>query len=71
VFDSEPDIRARAGEIDEVAARGPSATNDAMPDTSGPVRMTPSDRERELLGSFLACERTGRARPASDAGPPD
>src|SRR5512140_2932452 len=55
VFDNEPEIVAHAAEIDEVAAAGPHARNDVMPDLSGPVRMPPSDAERFRLGEFLAC----------------
>jgi mono/diheme cytochrome c family protein len=55
-FDSEADIRTHAREIDEVAARGPKASNDDMPDMSGPVRTAPSVGERVLLGELLACE---------------
>ena len=56
-FDTELEVRAHAREIDEVAARGPEASNDDMPDMSGPVRSAPTDRERAMLGQLLACER--------------
>jgi uncharacterized membrane protein len=59
IFDTEADIKAHAADIDDVAAKGPSATNDAMPDMSGPVHAAPTDAEREMLGQFLACERGG------------
>ena len=56
-FDSEEDLRQQATAIDEVAAKGPSATNASMPDMSGPVHAAPTDAEREQLGQFLACEQ--------------
>jgi uncharacterized membrane protein len=66
VFDTEAEIRAHATDIDEVAAKGPNATNEDMPDMGGPVRSAPSDQQRALLGKFLACERP-RAGAVDDA----
>ncbi len=57
-FDTEDEIRRHAGEIDAEAAAGPDATNTDMPDMTGPVRMQPTDAERQQLGQFLACEQT-------------
>ena len=54
-FDTEDDLRQQAIVIDEVAAKGPSATNASMPDMSGPVHVAPSADERVKLGQFLAC----------------
>ena len=55
-FDTEADIKAHASDIDQVAAKGPSADNTSMPDMSGAVHTPPTDAERERLGQFLACE---------------
>jgi cytochrome c5 len=44
-------VRAFMVEIDEVAASGPNATNDAMPFLGS----EPSLAERQLLGQLLAC----------------
>jgi len=54
-YDTEDDVRAHALAIDEVAAKGPDATNTAMPRLDGTVAHAPSDSEREQLGAFLAC----------------
>ena len=54
-YDSEADIQAHALDIDQVAAKGPAATNVAMPDLSGPVAHVPSEEERAKLGEYLAC----------------
>jgi uncharacterized membrane protein len=56
-YDTLDDIRLHAADIDAEAAKGPNATNTAMPDMSGPVHTRPTDQERELLGQFLACEK--------------
>jgi uncharacterized membrane protein len=55
-FDSEADVKAHASDIDEAAAKGPSADNTAMPDMSGDVHSPPTDAERVTLGQFIACE---------------
>ncbi len=55
-FDTEADLALHASAIDGVAAKGPSATNTAMPDMSGPVHGAPTVDERVLLGQYLACE---------------
>jgi len=64
VFDTEAQIKAHAAEIDAVAAKGPNASNDDMPDMAGPVRSPPSALERERLGQLLACEAAMSARQA-------
>lgn len=51
-FDSLDEIVSLAEHIDEYAAAGPEAFNEAMP-PSGPM---PTDAEREMLGAWLACE---------------
>jgi uncharacterized membrane protein len=56
-YDTLDDIRRHAAEIDGEAAKGPNATNSAMPELGGTVHARPSDQERELLGQFLACEQ--------------
>ncbi len=56
-FDTEDEIRRHAAAIDAEAAAGPDATNTDMPDMTGPVRMQPTEAERQQLGQFLACEQ--------------
>jgi uncharacterized membrane protein len=54
-FDTEAELALHATDIDVESAKGPSATNTAMPDMSGPVHAAPSADERALLGQYLAC----------------
>jgi len=54
-YDTEDDLRAHAGAIDEVAAKGPAANNTVMPELGGTVNARPSDADREKLGQYLAC----------------
>src|SRR5689334_9115752 len=54
-YDTESDIMRHAADIDEAAAKGPNATNTFMPELGGTVTRKPSDAEREMLGSYLAC----------------
>ncbi len=58
-YDTEADIKQHLDDIDTEAAAGPKARNTDMPDMSGPVRMQPTTAEREQLGQFLACEKSG------------
>jgi uncharacterized membrane protein len=55
-LDTEADVIEHASDIDEAAASGPNAKNTSMPDMGGPVRVAPTEAERERLGQFLACE---------------
>lgn len=50
-FDSLAGVRAVANHIDETAASGPGATNEAMP----PNGNKPSLAEREMLAEWIAC----------------
>jgi hypothetical protein len=56
-YDSEDDVMHHAMDIDLETASGPNATNTAMPDLSGPVKLAPTMEERVQLGQFLACEK--------------
>jgi len=40
-----------------IIAAGPNATNTAMPEIGGTVHAAPTQAEREMLGTFLACAR--------------
>jgi hypothetical protein len=50
-FDTLFGIKAVSNHIDEVAASGPNATNDAMPEENP----KPSLAERQMLGEWIAC----------------
>jgi mono/diheme cytochrome c family protein len=50
LYDDVTSIRANAKKIDEVAASGPNATNEEMPDDADLAKA-----EREKLGQWLAC----------------
>jgi uncharacterized membrane protein len=50
-FDTVEQIRESSARIDELAALGPDAANDAMP----PSGITPTDTQRDDLGRWLAC----------------
>jgi uncharacterized membrane protein len=50
-FDTVEQIRANSARIDELAALGPDAENEAMP----PSGITPTDPQRDDLGRWLAC----------------
>jgi len=53
-FDGEQGVSEHAQHIDQVAGVGPEAENRSMPPTGfGPV---PSDEERALLASYVACQ---------------
>jgi uncharacterized membrane protein len=57
-FDTEAEIVQHATDIDEEAASGPSATNTDMPELDSDVTAAPSLEERQMLGQFLACEKS-------------
>ncbi len=50
-LDSIMSIRSHIGDIDKMAAAGPKATNDEMPEDG----TAPSVEERKKLGEWLAC----------------
>jgi hypothetical protein len=52
-FDTLFGIKAVADHIDETTAAGPAATNDGMPNDSGP---SPTLEERKQLGEWIACD---------------
>ena len=54
-YDSEAEIKRHAADIDGVAAAGPDATNDSMPELGSVVPTAPTQAERERLGEYLAC----------------
>ena len=58
-YDTEAEIRAVVDDIDANAAAGPNGTNTFMPELIGDVKTAPTQAERETLGQFLACEKSG------------
>lgn len=52
-FDTLFGIRAVSDHVDETTAAGPAATNDGMPNDSGPA---PTLEERKKLGEWIACD---------------
>lgn len=52
-FDTIEEIRAKADDIDSAAGKGPSASNDWMPDSASVA--FPTATEREQLAEWLAC----------------
>jgi uncharacterized membrane protein len=53
-FDSEEGVLEHAEHIDQSAGAGPDATNRSMPPAG--IGATPSDAERALLASYVACQ---------------